>query len=76
MSWQVPIVEVRQAHLKGALAEHAGQWHLVVQHYLYCLEWAGAAGDERATRFFAAKLCSAYERMAMYRKAEYYRRLC
>jgi hypothetical protein len=76
MSWHQPIIEVRQAHLRATLAEQAGQWHLVAQHYLYCHACASEAGDKRAQRFFAAKLALAYDKMAMFDKASYYRTLC
>jgi hypothetical protein len=76
MSWRQPIIEVRQAHLRATLAEHAGSWHVVAQHYHYCLERAHEAKDERAIRFFASKLSLAYEKMGLPLKADYYRHLC
>lgn len=76
MSWRDPITEVRQAHMRATLAERASQWHLVVQHYHYCFERAEEARDERALRFFAAKLACAYDKMAMPHKATFYRNLC
>ena len=76
MSWRDPIIEVRQAHIRAVVAEHASQWHLMAQHYLYCLERATEADDARAIRFFAAKLSVAYAKMDMPHKATYYRNLC
>lgn len=72
MSFRSPIIDVRQAHLRAALAEEGAQWHVVVQHYLYCFEEARDAADERAVRFFAAKLAAAYQRMGQRHKAAFY----
>ncbi len=73
MSLRSPIIDVRQAYLRAVLAEEGAQWHLVVQHCLYCFEEAREAQDERAVRFFAAKLVTAYERMKEPYKAAFYR---
>ena len=68
-----PIIDVRYAHLRAVLAEEGAQWHVVVQHCLYCFEEARGAGDERAVRFFAAKLVTAYQQMGERHKAAFYR---
>ena len=73
MSLRSPIIDVRQAHLRAALAEEGAQWHVVVQHCLYCFEEARGAQDERAVRFFAAKLAAAYQQMGERHKAAFYR---
>ncbi len=70
------LTDVRQAYFRAFAAEHASSWHLAVQSYLYCFEASLQAADERAARFFAAKLSLAYRRMEMAEKAEHYRRLC
>jgi hypothetical protein len=70
------IVEVRQAYWRALGAEQTLNWHVAVQHYLYCLERARDAGDERAVRFFAARLSAAYGNMHMRHKATAYRQLC
>lgn len=72
---QNSILDVQQAHMRGFKAEQHGQWHLVVQHYLFCLEQASSAQDKRAVRFFAKKLSLVYNHMRMQAKAEYYQRL-
>jgi hypothetical protein len=75
MPWHYPLTAVHQAHFRAAAHEQAGAWHLAVQHYLYCLASAEEAGDERAVRFFAAKLERAYRHMNLPAKAAYYRAL-
>jgi hypothetical protein len=75
MAWRQAIREAREAHLRAVLAEHASDWHLAVKDYLFCLEAAEAAGDVRATRFFAAKLVAAYSAMGFAEKAARYREL-
>lgn len=72
MSWQVDIIETREAHLRAVLAECACDWHLVVRDYLGCLETAERAGDGRAVRFFAAKLVTAYSAIGLTEKAHFY----
>ena len=72
MPWYDPIHDVRQAHIKAARAEDRAEWHLAVQHYLFCLEEATVAGDERAVRFFAARLSLVYRGMGLPFKAGYY----
>lgn len=67
-----PITEVREAHLRAVFAESAARWHVAARDYLYCLEAAQSAQDERAVRFFAAKLVVAYEAMALPHKAARY----
>lgn len=74
MAWQ-NIVGAREAQLRAVLAEHAGDWHLVVKEYLGCLEAAERAGDLRATRYFAAKLVAAYSAIGFSDKAARYREL-
>lgn len=64
---------VRQAHIRAEAYMQQEHWHLVVQHYLYCLEQARIAQDARAVRFFSARLYLAYEQMNMMPKAAYYR---
>ena len=71
--WRTSIIEAREAHLRAVLAEHASDWHLVVKEYLFCLEAAQRAGDMRATRFFAAKLATAYSAIGFAEKAARYR---
>jgi hypothetical protein len=70
------LTDVRQACFRAFAAEHADKWHLAVQNYLYCFDASLQAADERAAKFFAAKLSLAYRNMAMADKAEHYRRLC
>lgn len=73
MAWYGDIVMAREAHLRAALAEYRGDWHLVVRDYLICFEAAERAEDSRATRFFAAKLVVAYTAIGMADKAACYR---
>ena len=75
MAWYGDIVMAREAHLRAALAEYRGEWHLVVRDYLICLEAAERAEDHRATCFFAAKLVTAYTAIGFHDKAERYREL-
>lgn len=70
------LLDVRQAYFRAIAAEHAQHWHLAVQGYLYCFEESSVADDERAVKFFAAKLSQAYGKMAMDDKAAYYQRIC
>lgn len=72
MPWYHPIHDVRQAHMRAVRAEAQGQWHLAVQHYLFCLDEASTAQDDRAVRHFAARLSLAYRAMGLERKAGYY----
>ncbi len=74
MAWQ-NVVGTREAQLRGVLAEHACDWHLVVKEYLGCLEAAERAGDLRATRYFAEKLVVAYSAIGFSDKAARYREL-
>lgn len=74
MAWQ-SLTEVREAHLRALFAERSAHWHLVIKDYLFCLEAAERAQDIRATRFFAAKLASAYEAIGLGHKAAQYREL-
>jgi len=75
MAWHYPITDVREAHLRALLAEKAADWHLVVKDVLFCLQAAQDAEDERAVRFFAAKLATAYEAMGFTEKAAHYHEL-
>lgn len=75
MAWQTSIIGAREAHLRAVLAEHASDWHVAIKEYLFCLEAAEGAGDMRATRFFAAKLVSAYSAIGFNEKAARYREL-
>jgi hypothetical protein len=70
------LLDVRQTYFRAIAAEHAQRWHLAVQGYLYCFQESSAAADERAVKFFAAKLSQAYGKMAMADKADYYKQLC
>lgn len=72
MPWSREVRTVRFAHIRAANAEAQCSWHLAVQHYLYCYDEAQLAQDERAVRFFAAKLALSYSAMGMRAKAEYY----
>lgn len=76
MSCRSATMEVRQAYWQALGAERALNWHVAVQHYLYCLERARDVEDERAIRFFAARLSVAYGNMHMRHKAAAYRQLC
>lgn len=73
MAWQDEVHEVRHAHVRASYAEYAQEWHLAVKHYLFCFERALDARDDRAIRFFAAKLTQAYQAMGLVRKAGYFR---
>ena len=69
MGWQGEITKTRELHLRAVLAEHTHDWHLVIRDYLNCLEAAERARDGRATRFFAAKLVTAYGAIGLCDKA-------
>jgi hypothetical protein len=75
MYWQESIQEVRLAHLRGAHAELAREWHMATHHYLFCFEQSHLARDARAVRYFARKLSQAYRAMGFPVKASYYRSL-
>lgn len=69
------LTQLRRSSLRASQAEVEGQWHIVVQCSLFCLEGAHGHGDLRATRFFADKLARAYTHMDMSTKAHYYKQL-
>lgn len=72
MCWSQQVQSVRCAHLRAAHAETDRRWHIAVQNYLFCYDEAASAGDERAMRFFAAKLERSYTAMQMRAKAGYW----
>jgi hypothetical protein len=63
------ITALRRTSLRALQAETQGQWHIVVQCCLICLEGARAHQDLRAMRFFSDKLARAYTYMGMFDKA-------
>jgi len=63
------ITTLRRTSLRAFQAEAQGQWHVVVQCCLICLEGAQANHDSRAVRFFSDKLVHAYASMGMFDKA-------
>lgn len=63
------ITALRRTSLRAFQAEAQGQWHIVVQCCLICLEGARVHQDLRAMRFFSDKLARAYTRMGMFDKA-------
>jgi hypothetical protein len=69
------LTQLRRNSLRASQAEVDGQWHIVVQCSLVCLEGVHNHGDLRATRFFADKLARAYSHMDMSTKAHYYKQL-
>jgi hypothetical protein len=75
MRWTYPILDVHEATLRAERAEQGGQWHVVVQQSLYCLERSQKAEDNQAIRFFANRLVNAYQAMKMFEKATAYNRL-
>ena len=75
LAWGQSIIEVREAHLRAQCAEIAGDWHIAVQCYLFCLEAAERAHDLRGTCFFASRLAEAYTAMGFSEKADSYREL-
>lgn len=63
------ITALRRTSLRAFQAEAQGQWHVVVQCCLVCLEGAYERHDLRAVRFFSDKLVRAYRHMGMLDKA-------
>jgi hypothetical protein len=63
------ITALRRTSLRASQAETQGQWHIVVQCCLICLEGARAHQDPRAVLFFSDKLANAYLHMGMLDKA-------
>lgn len=72
LAWGQLIIEVREARLRAQCAEIAGDWHVAVQEYLFCLEAAERAQDLKGTCFFASRLANAYTAMGFAEKADRY----
>lgn len=63
------IQTLRLIHCRAEQASRWGHYHVAVQQYRQCLEWAEWREDARATQFFALKLAECYAAMGLRRQA-------